>query len=141
MQLPQVPRVIYNKNPQYSEIARVISRASVQLDSIPNKEVVWEARQLLQNILEAMLQVQGMSVDLSSLPELSVVSVADGSILIEWVFPGFRVGFTVEPDPKESGWYLVSTQNFGGINASGYMSGIDTKKLLTWLFYFIVSFS
>ena len=39
----------------------------------------------------------------------------DGSVLVEWIFPGVRIGLNIEKDKKESGWHVVSRQ----ITASG----------------------
>ena len=73
------------------------------------------------------------------LPSLQGFNVEDGSILIEWIFGDFRIGFNIEPNPNDSGWYLVSNKNLGEISASGYTSGIEIKNLILWLLNFILS--
>lgn len=61
----------------------------------------------------------------------------DGSLLLEWIFDDFRVGFNLEQDPNKSSWYLVSKASAGGINASGYLHGINLQSLISWLVPFV----
>ena len=60
-------------------------------------------------------------------------------MLIEWIFENFRVGFTIEKNSEESGWYLVSGKNLGQINAYGNLNKADDEKLLSWLLVFVIS--
>ncbi len=42
----------------------------------------------------------------------------DESVLVEWVFPMFRIGFNLEPDPKESGWHIVAGEHLNNVTFS-----------------------
>jgi hypothetical protein len=107
-----------------------------------DQNVSKEAGKLLDMIQEAIISLQPLrrfGIELSHLPPLQAFNVDDGSILIEWIFDDFRVGFSIEPDPKDSGWYLVSNENLGTINASGYTSDTNLRKVILWLLDFALS--
>ena len=84
-------------------------------------------------------QTQGF--DLGHLPNLLAFDVEDGSILIEWIFDDFRVGFGIEPTLSESSWYLVSNIRLGDINLAGEMpkNELETQDLMLHLVNFVVS--
>jgi len=71
-------------------------------------EVAEEARRVLSIIRETFLSFQQLGFDLGHLPPLRAFNVDDGSVLIEWIFGDFRIGFGIEPNSEDSGWYLVS---------------------------------
>jgi hypothetical protein len=93
----------------------------------------------LSIIQEMIVTFQRLQFDLGHLPPLQAFNLEDRSILIEWAFPNFRIGFTIETNHEESGWYLVSNRNLGEISASGYTLGMDIKALVLWLLNFILS--
>jgi len=97
-----------------------------------------EARKVLLVIQETIIDFQLLQFDLGYLPQLHAFNVDDGAILIEWIFDDFRIGFSIESEPKESSWYLVSNANSGEIAASGYISRIDIKTLALWLINFVL---
>ena len=125
---------------QYFQIpddASLIKRAWNITRRTENSDVVREARKLLSIIKDMMAIFPQMGLDLIYLPRLNAFNLDDGSVLIEWKFNDFRIGFGVEPNIKESGWYLVSNKNLGEISASGYISIKDVRGLIAWLFNFV----
>jgi len=108
---------------------------------IENQDIVREAKRLLLVIQETITTFHYCKFDLGYLPQLKAFQVDDGSILIEWIFDDFRIGFSIEPNLKDSSWYLVSNANLGEISASGYISRIDIKSLVLWLINFVISHS
>ena len=74
--------------------------------------------------------------DMPPLPPLHAHIDKDGSVLIEWIFPDFRVGFNIEPDPEDSGWHLVSNKKVGEITASGQLT--NTGEIVAALLDFIL---
>lgn len=105
------------------------------------QEIGDEARRVLELIQETIATFQHLGFDLGYLPQLQAFKVDDGSILIEWIFDDFRLGFSIEPEVQESSWYLVSSKNLGEISASGYIPRTDIKNLILWLTNFVVSHS
>jgi hypothetical protein len=72
-----------------------------------------------------------------SLPSLSFVISDDGSLLIEWVFKDFRMGFAFEENEKESSWYFASNEKFDYSHSSGSINGNTFYELLYNLLYFV----
>ena len=62
----------------------------------------------------------------------------DGSLLIEWTFEQFRIGFNFDNENSDSSWYLVSLENIGNINAYGSLSDVNEKTIL-WLINFAIT--
>ena len=123
------------------ETIPVITVAWNTVGQVENKKVADEARKLLLIIAETTLIFQSRGVDLEHLPHLHAFDVQDGSILIEWIFDDFRVGFSIEPVPSESSWYLVSTAKLGNIGESGNISQneFEIQELMLKLFTFVIS--
>lgn len=121
--------------------ANLIKLALTIVRQIENKQIAKEARKLLLNVQDVVNSFQQFGIDLSHLPPLQAFLPDDGSVLIEWIFPDFRIGFSIEPISEDSGWYLVSSKKLGEISASGYVSGIDVKNLVLWLLNFVLAHS
>lgn len=112
------------------------------------------ARILIQKITDGNLYKQALKLysviqhtlntplflDITScIPYLHAATPEDGSVLFEWIFKDYRIGFHIEPNPQESSWSLVTKENLGEIIASGSITDIDLRKLVSWLLYFISS--
>lgn len=121
--------------------ARIIEPALNIVQQNSDRVIKEAAKRLLGNIHNLVVRLQDAGTDFSRLPALNAFNPEDGSVLIEWTFPDYRIGFTFEQEEQESGWYLVSNVNLGQINASGYLSTVDNKMLLLWLLGFILGFS
>ena len=118
--------------------ANIIDNAFYKLNEVQNQVIVKQAKKLLftiQKIVEKFLQYR---FDLYYLPPLHTFLANDGSLLIEWIFGDFRIGFNIEQESSESSWYLVTNQKFGEISASGYISDEDNEKTVIWLLNFIL---
>jgi hypothetical protein len=118
--------------------ANIIDNAFDVIHSIGDQIIAEEANKLLLTIQTTIEKFQSYRSDLYSLPQLHAFPVDDGSLLIEWIFTDFRIGFSIEPDNNESSWYLVANRKYGDINASGYLADIDTQKIILWLINFIL---
>ena len=109
--------------------------------SVKDETVANECRRILLIIAESILFFPTRGFDLGHLPNLLAFDVEDGSILIEWIFDDFRVGFGIEPTLSESSWYLVSNIRLGDINLAGEMpkNELETQDLMLHLVNFVVS--
>jgi hypothetical protein len=121
----------------------VIRTAWSTVGQVEDEKVADEAKRILSVIAETILIFQKRAVDLKHLPRLHAFDVQDGSILIEWIFDDFRVGFSIEPVPTESSWYLVSNAKLGYIGTSGDISQdeSETQNLMLELLTFVISHS
>ena len=111
------------------------------LHETQNQDVAERSRTLLSMVLETITSFQHFGFNMDYLPPVRAFNVDDGSVLIEWIFPDFRIGFSIETSREDSGWYLVSNKKLGEIGASGYMPSIEmkTKTLVVWLLSFVLS--
>ena len=105
------------------------------LDSNPDRELAEEARRILNELQAQLRHVSS----LESLPPICVFEAEDGSLLVEWIFTHFRIGFSLEPEKQDSGWFLVSDDTAGGISASGFLDGINIEWLISWLLGFVTN--
>lgn len=122
---------------ELSRESRIVDKSWNFLQDLDQNHLVDKAKDILSIIQDSVLFLTGNGIDLSHLPQLEAFNVDDGSLLIEWLFEDFRIGFSLEINISESNWYLVTNQKLGEINASGYLS--DTKKTVLWLLNFIIS--
>ena len=61
----------------------------------------------------------------------------DGEVSIELIFDDFRIGFSVDPDPVESSWSLVTKAGrLGFVHAYGYLFVLNPQALIGWLIQF-----
>ena len=119
----------------------LIIRAWTTVATVKDDTVANECRRILQIIAESILFSQTQGFDLGHRPRLHAFDVEDGSLLIEWIFDDFRIGFGVEPIPSESSWYLVSNARLGDINLAGDIpkNELETQDLMLRLVNFVVS--
>ena len=122
-------------------VHNLITPAWGDVGQVEDEKVADEARRILSIIAETILIFQRRAVDMEHLPRLHVFDVQDGSILIEWIFDDFRVGFSIEPILTESSWYLVSNAKLGDIGKSGHISQdeSETQNLILSLLNFVMS--
>jgi len=104
-----------------------------------NQEVMKQSRTLLALVQEIIFSFEQLGFYLGSLPSFQAVETDDKSILIEWIFLNFRIGFDIEPNPAETGWYLVSSEALGNVNALGYIKEKNLEKTFLWLLNYAIS--
>ena len=130
---------LYFRFSAVDDLSQLTSEARSLLVKTPNRELAGQALRLLQDIEGALQGLGSTGYDLRNLPPLRAVAPEDNSIVFEWASPKFRVGFSVESDPSHSGWYVVSTQDLGGTEASGQLAGIEPKDLASLLHFVAVN--
>ena len=122
-------------------VQNLITPAWNAVGQVEDQKVADEARNILLIIEKTILIAQSKGIDLGHLPQLHAFDVQDGSILIEWIFDDFRIGFSIEPIPDESSWYLVSNAKLGDISVARNISqdAFDTHNLTLKLLAFVIS--
>lgn len=116
----------------------VLSKIKGNFGEITNQEI-------RKSILDFVLTFQNLLISFNSvteiknyLPPLMFNNLVDGSVLLEWVFKDFRVGFAFETDNNESSWYLVANKNLEEASMSGLLRGSELKSLLNKLIVFVL---
>jgi hypothetical protein len=130
---------VANSFPLQTQQSSVTKSALNTIRGAHDQAVAAEARKLLSAIAEMVESFRLLGFDLSSLPPLHAFILDDGSISIEWIQANFRIGFNIEVDQAESGWYLLSNDKLGQITASGRTSTIQIQSLVLWLLNFVIA--
>ena len=102
-----------------------VSNARKIIEEIENSAVAQQLEGLLLTIRGMIEIAKRERPDVGDIPPLHAYVDEDGSALLEWIFPDFRVGFNLEPNPSDSGWHLVSNKKLDEITASGQLTSID----------------
>ncbi len=68
---------------------------------------------------------------------LSMNVIEDGSVLIEWAFKDFRIGFSFEENSEESSYYFVTNSKLGEMCNSGLIKSINIEILLHTIILFV----
>ena len=74
----------------------------------------------------------------NNFPPLIIKWLDDNSVLVEWIFKDFRIGFSIEPIQKESGWYLVSNKNLEEYSESGSIDFNNIRGIINKVLIFAV---
>ena len=124
--------------PRLSCESNQVKQARSIIPQIKNEEVAKQVKYLL-SIINGIIISREREKDLSVLPPLRAHVEEDGSALIEWIFPDFRIGFNIEPSPEDSGWHLVSNKKLGDAIASGLLSDkINIVKIVMRLVDYVL---
>lgn len=118
---------------------RIIEPVLKALSKTKDINIIKEVSELVSIIMNIVLELNMSNFDTSNLPPLVATNLEDGSFLIEWLFPDYRVGFVLESDPKEAIWYLMSKSKSSDSNEWGSLADRDKNELLTRLVSHVAS--
>ena len=107
------------------------------VSQIENPCVVEQFDKLLSIIDKTFNIARQREKDLSRIPPLHAHVDEDGSVLLEWILPDFRIGFNIEPNPDDSGYHMVSNKNLGERTESGQLANMH--DIIVHLLKFILS--
>lgn len=116
----------------------ILSQASNIISRITNDEIREMVIELLLVFQEYLNEYRLSQSALGHLPPLTIRIVEDGSILIEWIFKDFRIGFSIEPDIAQSSWYLVSNANLEEVSESGILNFKEIEKIIKGIISFVI---
>ena len=118
--------------------SKIFQHARETIKLTENQDVANESTNLLLLIQDVLKNFQLMEFDIGYIPQLRAFNVDDGSVLLEWVYKDFRLGFTIEPISQESGWYIITNEKLGNISASGYLFNDNKNPIILWLINFVL---
>jgi hypothetical protein len=106
--------------------APLITRdAKIAASHLASKEMEQAANGVLNALEKSARTYRAIGGDVERLEPVRVFLPEDGSLVLEWINPDFRIGFNIEPQVAESGWYIVTTERFG--NAGMHRSLVNTQ--------------
>jgi hypothetical protein len=119
-------------------VSKIILKLSEEFQHLKESQQKDLFLKLLLSLHKVLIQYYTQSFELSHLPSLHVVIVEDGSILIEWIFTDFRIGFSIEVEITESSWYLVSNEKLENISKSGFLTSDKLDSVIDDVVGFII---
>ena len=73
-----------------------------------------------------------------SIPPIYLSELEDNSVIVEWIAQPFRLGFNIEKDRNETGYFLVSDKLAGGVRQLGNLNGLDLDTVIKSLLILII---
>ena len=110
--------------------SNTVKQARKIIPQIENPCVAKQLDSLLSFVNKIVSTLMQLEEDLNLIPPLHPHVEEDGSVLLQWVFPDFRIGFNIEPNPNDSGWHLVANKKLGDITASGQLTNIGEITII-----------
>lgn len=117
---------------------RIVEPALESIAECTNDNKSRQATILLTSLQSLIRNQEILKNHFESLPPVNIPVVDNKTMLIEWCFSDFRIGFSFEEEEAESSWYLVSTQTLGDIQSHGVLNGENQDMLLRWLLQFVI---
>lgn len=118
---------------------RITRKANALLPKIEDKKIAETTRDLIGVIEETAYAIVAGGGDIRSLPPVNAALAPDGSVLLEWATRDFRLGFSIDSDPNESGWYVVTSRQLGEIGMNGALSKLDKRSIVSTLVNFALA--
>jgi len=117
----------------------IFSKLSEKIGSFSDQNVKKQTMTILAALNHTLQQI-AMDNNLSNhLSRLSVIEQEDSTVLIEWNFQSFRVGFSVEPEESESNYYLASEdEKTGNFSMNAKKIGADIDKIVTNMIEYVI---
>ncbi len=119
----------------------ILTSASDAIRKIADPEKQRDVVKFLLSMQNILLTNRFALDSIGSVPPLRININEDDSVLIEWIFRDFRIGFSIETNRSQSNWYLVSNKNLNQVDFSGLLSSKDQDidELLTSIIAFVLS--
>jgi hypothetical protein len=109
------------------------------VDDIKNKSIKTQAKKFLNRFQLLLFSAKGEIDNIGNLPNLMVNLIEENSLLIEWIFKDFRIGFSFEKKESNSSWYIASNEKYSEISASGFIKENEIDDLLKHILVFVLS--
>ena len=115
---------------------RLTEQARALLPKIRDRGVADTTRQLIEVIEDVVSALAASGADVTNLPPVRASVSEAGSVLLEWTTTVFRLGFNIELDPQESGWYLATSKQLG-FAGHGFLSQMTKQTLVSLVLEFV----
>jgi hypothetical protein len=110
-----------------------------EIDVIGNQNVKKQTEKFFKHFQYLLFVNKDKLNAIGSLPILAINLIDDNSMLVEWIFKDFRIGFSFEDNENDSSWYLASNQKFSDASASGSIKENELDDLLLNILAFVSS--
>lgn len=106
----------------------ILRSARERLAKVANRRVAEQAENILDIIEERLSRLQDLNI-----PEIQLLEQDDGSLLLEWILKDGRIGFNLESDSVESGWYIISKRKDPEIQEWGFLNTLDIERIMNYI--------
>jgi hypothetical protein len=117
----------------------ILNPTIAAIQQVKNRNVQSSAIRFLTISKDVLVFLYRNNYDSSHLPPLYATQIEDGSLLIDWIFPNFRIGFSFEEDPSNNGWYIVTDKKLEEYTGSGYLTNENFKDTILRMFMFAIN--
>jgi len=107
-----------------------VNQAIKIIPQIKDPNIAKQLDSLLSFVNKIVNTLMQSEKNLNLIPPLHPHVEEDGSVLLQWIFPDFRIGFNIEPNPNDSGWHLVANKRLGDITASGQLTNMGEITII-----------
>ena len=119
--LPSGINIFQNVYPLYSQL---------------DKELAKNTQSFITCFLEILTALNNQNAISNNLPQLVFTPFDDNTLLIEWIFKDFRIGFSIDKNPQESNWYLTTNEKFKELTLTETMDALHPEEPLKRLISF-----
>ncbi len=105
------------------------------IEATEHSEQSKELFSALQDIVSKSIDI---NIEVRDFPKFHSYYIGEDSIIYEWIFDNYRVGFSIEIDEDESSWFVVTDKDLGDIRATGLLTHRDIQTLLHELIHFVL---
>ncbi len=77
----------------------------------------------------------------NNLPPLHFSTIDEDAVFVEWIFPYFRIGFSIENQVENSNWFLVTNKQFQEKAESGLFNPSQPIEILSRLITFALNYT
>lgn len=116
---------------------RITEQAREIIPRLNDPRMAEAAGEVLSAIEEAAFVFAAAGGDVAVLSPVRARLPEDGSVAIEWIQREFRLGFNIEKNPDDSGWYLVTSSQLGETGGYGVLSARNARAVATLAFQFV----
>jgi len=121
--------------PSNIDIFREIKEKISGINNGPAKENAHNFALEFQNILINLAVRNDIA---NKLPPISIQGLDDNSVLLEWAFKDFRIGFSFEANNDDSSWFLLTKKELKAVDVSGSLNADETKSLIVNILNFVL---
>ena len=119
-----------------TQIYRIFQKLIQCSNEITNPQVKNDTEKLRAS-LRYKLSILLDRFQLNNIPSINAIIIKDGSVLVEWIFPEFRIVFNIEEKEEESSWNFVGEHKLSHINIFGLLNDSNREDVFNDIFSFV----
>lgn len=103
-----------------------------------DRQIAAQAEQVLAALERGVLSLVEGGYHPHDFPQIRPTILDNGSFMMEWGTADWRLGFGVDSDPADSGWYLTSSRRLSEEGQYGPLSALSDPAFVLRLLLFVL---